>query len=293
MTARTPPVPRDRIVTSVSDRRRAILDVIRRAERRVSLSMFRCDDEEILGGLADASARGVAVDVLVTSRVRGPRPQLADLKRALDSTGARVRVYPDPVVKYHAKYLIADEGPAVVASLNFTHKCFTRTCDALVVTYDPDVVSGLQRLMAADCEGRPLPEGLSARLIVGPEHARSQFTRLINGARSSVRLIDPKLSDPDLLRLLDARQAKGVTVEIHRGRRLGALKSHGKIMLIDDRIAVVGSVALAAPSLDLRREVAITVDQAAAVADVRRVFTMAAAISPAGRLVAANAAEWM
>jgi phosphatidylserine/phosphatidylglycerophosphate/cardiolipin synthase-like enzyme len=130
-------------------------------------------------------------------------------------------------------------------------------------------------------------------LIVGPERARSQFTTLIDGARSSVRLIDPKLSDPDLLRLLDARRAKGLTVEIHGARRVGGLKSHGKIMLIDDRVAIVGSVALSAPSLDLRREVAIVVDQMTAVAEIRRVFKMVAASSPVGRAVAANAAGWM
>ena len=293
MTTRRPSTTRDRIVTAVADRRRTILNVIRCAERQISLSMFRCDDEEILSGLADASSRGVVVDVLVTTRAKGGRPQLEELRRALDRTGARVHAYPDPVMKYHAKYLIADAGPAVVASLNFTRKCFTRTSDALVVTYDAAVVSGLRQLMAADRQGQSLPDGLSPRLIVGPERARSQFTTLINGARSSVRLIDPKLSDPDLVRLLDARQAKGVTVEIHGARRLGGLKSHGKIMLIDDRIAVVGSVALTAPSLDLRREVAIMVDQATAVADIRRVFRMVAATPPVGRTVAAGAAGWM
>ena len=41
-----------------------------------------------------------------------------------------VWAHTDPVVKYHAKYLVADDGPAVVASLNLTRKCFERTCDA-------------------------------------------------------------------------------------------------------------------------------------------------------------------
>ena len=55
-----------------------------------------------------------------------------------------MQAYTDPVVKYHAKYLVADEGPAIVASLNFTKKCFRKTCDALVVTHDPAVVAGLR-----------------------------------------------------------------------------------------------------------------------------------------------------
>jgi phosphatidylserine/phosphatidylglycerophosphate/cardiolipin synthase-like enzyme len=43
-------------------------------------------------------------------------------------------------------------------------------------------------------------------------------------------------------------------------------------MLVDDRIAVVGSLALAALSLDFRREVAIIVDEPSAVAEVAELF---------------------
>jgi len=52
------------------------------------------------------------------------------------------------------------------------------------------------------------------------------------------------------------------------------LKSHGKIMLIDDAVAVVGSLALAPLSLDFRREVAILVDEAPG--HCRRAATVAA-----------------
>jgi len=47
------------------------------------------------------------------------------------------------------------------------------------------------------------------------------------------------------------------------------LKSHGKIMLIDNHLAVVGSLALSALSLDFRREVAIVIDEPPAIADVK------------------------
>jgi cardiolipin synthase A/B len=175
-------------------------------------------------------------------------------------------------VKYHAKYLVADDGPAVVTSMNLTRKCFERTCDALVLTHDPEVVTGLRQLMAADRDGLPAPATLSDRLIIGPERARRQLTALIVQARTSIRLIDAKLSDPDLIALLKARRADGLTVEIFGSKQLGELKSHGKIMLLDEAHAVVGSLALAAMSLDFRREVAIVVDDEAAIADVQQLF---------------------
>jgi cardiolipin synthase len=272
----------DRVVTAVADRRTTILEIIRGAKRRLWLSLFRCNDDEIFAEIARAVSRGVAVEVLTTTRAKGGRKQVRKLWKALGETGAAVHAYGDPVVKYHAKYLVADDGPALVATLNFTRKCFARTWDALVVTYDSDVVSGLQQIMEADRDGRPLPEPLSPRLIVGPERARRQLLSLIEGAQSRIRLIDAKVSDPELVELFNTRRASGVSVEIIGSKRLGDLKSHGKVMLIDNRIAVVGSLALAALSLDFRREVAIIVDDPVAVADVNQLFeTIAAAVAPA------------
>jgi phosphatidylserine/phosphatidylglycerophosphate/cardiolipin synthase-like enzyme len=117
-----------------------------------------------------------------------------------------------------------------------------------------------------------MPADLSDRLIVGPERARRQFTALVEQAQSSIRLIDAKLSDPDLVSLLNARRAGGLTVEVYAEKQIGSMKSHGKIMLIDDRTVVVGSLALAALSLDFRREVAIVVVDPAAAADAAALF---------------------
>jgi len=275
----------DRVVVAPGDRRPAILDIIRNARSHIALSLFRCNDEAIFSELAAATARGVVVDALTTSRAKGGRRRLAKLRAALDETGARVKMYTDPVVKYHAKYLVADEGPALVASLNFTKKCFRSTCDALVVTYDPAVVASLQRLMAADAAREPIPNDLSERLVIGPERARRQFTALIGQARKSIRLVDAKLSDPDLIQLLKKRRSEGVTVEVFDSKRVGEWKSHGKILLIDDTRLVVGSLALAALSLDFRREVAIIVDEPSAVAEVVELFrALNAAATEAGTI---------
>jgi cardiolipin synthase A/B len=258
--------PVDRLVVAVEDRRPALVDVIRRARREITLSLFRGNDDDMFAELGAATARGVVVDVLVTSCGKGGPKRRLKLWNALERTGASIHAYNDAVVKYHAKYLVADEGPAVVASLNLTKKCFQRTCDALVVTHDPDVVSSLRRLMAADRDRMTIPADLSPRLIVGPERARRQFTALMEQARTSIRLIDAKLSDPELIALLKSKRAAGVAVETFTGKRVAGLKSHGKIMVIDDRILVVGSLALSALSLDFRREVSIVVDEPSAVA---------------------------
>jgi phosphatidylserine/phosphatidylglycerophosphate/cardiolipin synthase-like enzyme len=264
-------LPADRIIVEPSLRRAVLLDALRGARTGIAISLFRCDEPAILEELASAVERGVAVDVLVTSRSR-ERKKLSRLWDALEATGATVHPFADPVIKYHAKYLVVDDGPAVIASLNFTRKCFSRTLDALVITYDPDVIMGLRELLAADREGGELRTGVAGRLIVGPERARAQLRAIVEGARHSIRVIDPKLSDPAFLALFDARRAEGLRVDVYREPRLLGLKSHGKIMLVDDRLAVVGGLAMTPLSLDFRREVAVTVTQARAVTVVRRLF---------------------
>lgn len=281
----------DRLVVSAEERLPALLDVIRQARSRITLSLFRCNDQAVFDALKGATDRGVAVEVLVTSRAKGGKKKMAKLWRALEQTGASLHSYTDPVVKYHPKYLVADEGPAIVASLNLTRKCFRKTFDALVVTHDPAVVAGLRQLWTADRGRLEMPADISDRLIVGPERARRQFTALIEGARTSIRLIDAKLSDPDLVSLLNAKRAAGMTVELFSGKQLGTMKSHGKIMLLDDQTVVVGSLALAALSLDFRREVAIVVTEPPAVAVAVELFQAVRDAATEGRPATAGSAD--
>jgi phosphatidylserine/phosphatidylglycerophosphate/cardiolipin synthase-like enzyme len=269
--------PPDVLRTSTTDRRRTILDALRRARRRIDLSVFRCDDAQVFAELARATARGVQVSVLMTARAKGRPGDLETLRAALGATGAAVHLYTNPSMKYHAKYIVVDEGPAIVGSGNFTSKCFERTLDAMVLTHDPEVVAGLRALHAADCQGAPLPSALSPRLVVAPERSRGVLAALIANAESSVRIIDSKLCDPRMMSLLSARRNDGLTVEIFDGPRIGALESHGKMLLVDDRIAVVGSLAFAPVSLDLRREVALATEEPPAVAQAARLFRSVAA----------------
>src|SRR5262245_1915945 len=216
--------PPDRVVTSVEDRKAAIIEVIRNARQTIALSLFRCNDREIFDELARAVGRGVKVEALITSRAKGGKKKLRKLWEALEQASVTVQPYTEPVVKYHAKYMVADDGPALVASLNFTKKCFAKTCDAVVITYDPAVVHGLTTLIAADRARAPLPDSIPRRLVIGPERARLQFTELFQQAKSSIKLIDAKLSDPDLVTLLNARRDAGLTVQAYTSKQLGPLK---------------------------------------------------------------------
>src|SRR4029453_19554161 len=110
----------------------------------------------------------------------------------------------------------------------------------------PRLLVGLLALLGADTTGAPLPGGraISARLIVGPERSRAEYRRLISSAKRSIRILDHKLSDPDLVMLLRERRAEGITVSVVGHQALGLLEPHGKMMILDESRAVMGSTAL-------------------------------------------------
>jgi len=233
------------------------------AKRRLILSLFRCDDFSVLDALAAALERGCEVEAILTKRAKGGKKRLKKLWGALEEMGAVVTRYADPVVKYHAKYLVADESTAMITTLNPTRKCFSRTWDALLITQEPSVVNGLLTLFKADAGGVPLPtrRPLSRRLIIGPERSRAEIRGLILGAKTSIRILDHKLSDPDLVALLRERRQQGITVSVLGKHPMGGIVPHGKMMIIDESRAVLGSTALSTLSLDFRREVSVVIHE--------------------------------
>jgi cardiolipin synthase A/B len=259
----------DRIAITPEERRAAILEVIGSARSRLLLSLFRCDDFDILDALADALGRGVHVEVLMTERAKGGRKGRNQLEAVLRDAGATLHRYGDAVVKYHAKYVVADNR-ALVASGNWTRKCLERTCDFALVTSDCGVVRALAAVFAIDCADDALESDLMhERLIIGPENARERLTALLAGARHSIEIIDPKLTDPAMRELLAQQRTAGLRVTCHEGDRIGSHVAHGKLIVIDDRTAVIGSLSLCAMHLAFRRELALTTADSGVIESVR------------------------
>lgn len=257
------------------ERREAVLEVIRAARQRLILSVFRCDDFKVMDEIDAAIQRGVKVEALMTARAKGWEEKLADLEMFLDGMGAEVRRYADPVIKYHAKYLVADDDLALIASGNLTRKCFDLTCDFVLITRAREVVDGLRTLFERDRKATEstLPKGLSDRLIVSPQRARARFVDLIEQAERSIGIIDRRITDPGILALLKAKRAKGVEVTLLNDGQVGKdMISHGRLLLADGHTAAIGSISLDAEALDFRREVAVILRDPSCIAQLSRFF---------------------
>jgi cardiolipin synthase len=265
---------RDTVVIEPAERRAAVLRVIRGARRRLALTIFRCNDADVLDAVGAAVERGVDVDVLLTRRARGWRRRLDRLRLRLERMGVRVTRHGAGTTKHHAKYAVADRGPLLVASYNLTRKCFSRTCDFGVLTWDPAAVADAWRLFDADLARKrlPAPDSPSARLVIGPEAAAPAVHALLADARRHIRILDHKLDDPRVKRLLRQKARDGVRIEHIATRVVGRHDAHGKMTIVDGRVALVGSLALSASSLGLRRELGLLVHEPSAVRRLEAFF---------------------
>jgi cardiolipin synthase len=261
---------RERLVIDPRSRRRAVLAAIGAARARLVMSIFRSDDRAVWQALANAARRGVHVRVLMTPRARAAAKALDALQAWLTAHGIEVRRYAGGM-KYHAKYLVADGRRALVTTANLTARCFDCTCDFTLVTRDATVTTGLCELFDADWHARParLTAAQCARLVVGPDHApRQRFAAIVNEARDRLRILDSRLDDPWLVETIAARRLAGVTVERARRRDVRPLRRHGKLVIVDQAMAVFGSSPLSLHALDGRRELAVVIRDPHLVADL-------------------------
>jgi phosphatidylserine/phosphatidylglycerophosphate/cardiolipin synthase-like enzyme len=242
------------------------------------LSVFRCRDLEFVDALGVAIDRGVTVEALLAARPHRWRDEPDGLPGVLRRMGVCLHVRPAGAAPYHAKYLVADEGPAFVGTLNWTRRHFDRTCDFGVLTHDPAVARGLLELFELDRRGDLLDgeDACGARLLVAPERARDRFAALLAGAGASLEILDHKLRDPEMIELIADRRRRGCDVRVLDGSRLAPWRPHGRLLIVDGRVAVIGGTALSPIALDRRRELSLVVHEPAMVARLRAFFALAA-----------------
>ena len=120
-----------------------------------------------------------------------------------------------------------------------------------------------------------------------PEGSRERIEQLSASAKKSIRILDHKLSDPGVLAILRDRTRNGVDVVVENGAGTPGKTPHGRLIIIDDAVAVFGSFALTAKSLDTRRELAVIINEPELVAKLARQFEKATTKAAAVHVVAA------
>ena len=257
-----------------------LLDAIRSAKKSLDIAIFRFDLKDIEKAAEEAVGRGVDVRALIAHTHKGPDRRLRQLELRMLAKGVTVTRTGNELLRYHGKYMVVDREALHVFGFNYTRDDMKSRSFGIVTRSRPIVQDAL-RLFEADNmrqEFEPSVDGL----VVSPENAREQLATFIKRARKSLAIYDPKLSDTQMLRLLNLRARAGVDIRLigKVGRRAGAIKAqklpglrlHVRAIIRDGDTVFVGSQSLRALELDARREVGLIIKDAAVVKRLQDIF---------------------
>jgi cardiolipin synthase A/B len=256
------------LIVQPGDGVKPLLEAIKGAQKALDLVIFRFDLKEVEKAAEAAVARGVAVRALIAHTNSGGEKGLRQLELRMLDKGVMVSRTADELVRYHAKMMIVDREALHVYGFNYT-ALDMKSRSFGIVSKDRKVVQEALRLFESDVLRQEYEPQLDEGFVVSPENAREQLATFIKRAKKSLTIYDPKITDPQMIRLLHQRAKAGVDIRIigKVGKRGGDLRVqkmpghrlHVRAMIRDGEVAFVGSQSLRGLELDLRREVGVIV----------------------------------
>ena len=256
---------RVQLIVQPDDGIELILKSLKRATKTLELIIFRFDLKPIEKAIAAAVERGVVVRALIAHTNKGGEKRLRQVEQRMLDAGVTVSRTADDLVRYHGKLLIVDRAELHVYGFNYTALDLKSRSFGLVCR-DRRCVQEAVRLFEADAAKQDFEPSFDG-IVVSPENAREQLATFIKQAKKQLLIWDPRLTDPQMIRLLQQRAKAGVEVRVlgKAGKRGGALRVqkhpgkrlHVRAMVRDGVAAFVGSQSLRALELDARREVGL------------------------------------
>ena len=274
------------IIVLPDDSAKPILDAIAQAAKSIRIKMFIFSDPSLLQAVIAAQHRGVDVRIMLNPERRDGEKENHDARKTLTDAGVHVIDSNPHFDLTHEKSMVIDDDTAFVQSLNWETKNLTVTRDYAVVTSHKHEVEEVVQCFDADWNRTKFDAGGPlASHLVHRQRARAHRT-VHRRSKHSLWLQNERYQDPVIIehlirahgrgvkvhimarppdKLKKAKLAEGVSglrslqdvgVKIHK---LKHIKLHAKLLLADDKLAIVGSINLAPGSFDSRRELAIQV----------------------------------
>ncbi len=272
-----------RVIVQPRDGIEPLLEGIRNARESVEIVIYRLDRLEIERALIEAAWRGVHVHALITYTNREDLKEIKKLEKRLTDAGVLVTRTAEDLVRYHSKVMIIDRRLLFLLTFNFTFLDIHHSRSFGVVTEDPVLVSEAVRLFEADTlQIKHVPE--VEPFVISPLNARQKLSAFIQGAQRQLLIYDGKLSDAQMIRLLEERARAGVEINVIGAldkrvkgiavRKMPQMRLHVQAIIRDGRDLFFGSQSLRKVELDQRREVGLITAEPAAVEHFRIIFEL-------------------
>ena len=275
------------LIVMPDDSARPILDAIAAAKKLLRIKMFLFSDPALLAAVIAAQKRGVKVRVMLNPARRGGEPENEATRRKLEKAGVEVIDSNPAFAVTHEKSMVVDDETAFVKSLNWETKNLTETRDYAVTTEDRGEVAEIVACFEADWHRKKFDATNDARLIWCNYNGRDRIAEFIDRAKHTLFVQNERYQDAVIIERLVRAAGRGVKIHVMarpphtlkkeklvegvggirilndvgvKVHKLKHLKLHAKMLLADEKRAIVGSINLSPGSFDSRRELAIEVD---------------------------------
>ena len=289
-----------RLIVEPDDGLEPVRHFIETAQSSLLIKQFTFTEPSLVQATIDRFNAGVDVRVMLNAkRSGGDRANDETYERFLGA-GIDVQWSSPKFYVTHEKSIVVDRKAAMVATYNLMIKYFTLTRDYGIITEDPAHVAQIIDVFDADWDHRDFTPHEDAGLLWSNSNSRYQMARFIDKANKNLLVQHPKYVDAVILDHIAEAVERGVEVKVLCGgkhgisecdimdtfaslrtlRRLGVkvrkqknLRVHAKLLIVDSREVLVGSMNIDRSAFDLRRELGITTDHPPVVERLEEVFT--------------------
>lgn len=245
-----------------------LLKAIGEAQNRIDVFMYLFTHQQLASALADAERRGVRVRVLLEDKPYGGARTPRGIRERLEAAGAEVRFCPPRFQFCHAKFMVVDDE-AWLMTANWTKAAFVKNREILLRLKAREAAEMLAEIFEADWGGLVFSSHVGL-IVTSPETSRSAVQELITGAQKEILIATEVWEDPSVQEWIKEAERRGVSVRLllpyekippdHLPREARMLKKpylHEKVMIVDGKTTLAGSLNMTANSFDQNREASV------------------------------------
>lgn len=265
------------LIIEPDDGQGLIVRSIQQARSSLAIAMYGFTDHKILQALAKAKRQGKSVRIILQHFPY--RTKTENLKALLWFKKYKIPylVNEQAYAFFHQKTVIIDNKLVLLLTGNFTLAAVTKQRNFGVIITNSQLVQEIVQIFNADWHQHHVTPEQPA-LVWSPDNSRMKIVNFINSAQHTINIYAAALSDPEILQVLGAAAKRGVIIQILSSSALSAKNQayllnskiklrvaynmiiHAKVIIVDEKRVLLGSINFTRNSLDYNRELAIFLD---------------------------------
>ena len=273
-----------------------VLSAISGAKSSIDLEMYLLTDKNVISALENAAENGITVRVMLEPHPYGGGSPASTLQ-ALSNAGAQTEDSSPDFALTHEKGMVIDDSTAYIMTTNFTQSALggsssTTNREYGIIDTDSTDVQTTLAIFNADWARSSYPSVSDSDIVLSPVNSRSDFTGLINQAKSSLLIEAEEMQDSSVEQAIVSAEARGVKVQVILPANDSSNSSgittldnggvsvredsqyymHAKIIVADGTESFVGSENISTYSLDKNRELGILLSNSTVLSTLQKTF---------------------